>query len=94
MRAGVRPASIRAVLTGGASRMPGFDSLATTILGCPVRVGRPRSTPRAALDAMGPDLATAAGMLLVGMRTREKQAAPLTPSGTAGKLLTWLRQLF
>jgi len=93
-RAGVRPATIRAVLTGGTSRLPGIDALAGTVLGCPVRIGRPRRNDRAAFGSLGPDLAVAAGLLLVGLRAREHQASPDAAPNPAGRFLSWVRQLF
>jgi len=92
-RAGVRPASVRAVLTGGTSRMPGLDTLAGTILGCPIRVGRPRCGD-GAFGPMGPEMATVAGILLVGARARTGEKSPVPASNPAGKLFGWLRQLF
>ena len=91
MRAGARPATIRVVLTGGTSRLPGLDTLAGTVFGCPVRVGRP------ALDggpAMGPEMATAVGALLVGMQARTRREPVAATGNTAGRVLSWLRQLF
>ncbi len=93
MRAGIRPASVRAVLTGGTSRMPGLDTLAGTILGCPVRLGRPRCGD-GAFGPMGPEMATVAGMLLVAMQARTREKSPVAASNPAGRLLGWLRQLF
>jgi len=90
--AGVRPSTIRVVLTGGTSRLPGIESMAATILRCPVRIGRPVLGGGA--SPMPPDMATAAGMLLVGMRARRRQMPETGPVGRAGKFLCWLRQLF
>jgi cell division protein FtsA len=91
LRAGVRPASVRTVLTGGTSRLPGIDGLASTLLGGPVSVGRPAHP---ALASMGPEMATVAGMLLVGLDARKEQAEPLVASAGPGRLMNWLRQLF
>ena len=91
MRAGVRPATIRAVLTGGTSRLTGLGALAGSVLGCPVRVGRP------ALDggpAMGPEMAAAVGTLIVGGHARTRQAPLAATSGAARRFFTWLGQLF
>ena len=89
LRAGMRPTALRAVLTGGTSRMPGIESLAKSVLGCPVRIGKPKLGEKAPL---GPDMATAAGLLMVGMRSRQQQVPAETAAG--GKFITWLRQLF
>jgi cell division protein FtsA len=90
VRAGVRPASVRAVLTGGTSRLPGLDSLAATTLGCSVRVGRPQFDGQ----TFGPEAATAIGLLHVGMAARKRHALPVSSAGPTGRLLGWLRQLF
>ncbi len=90
-RAGVRPGTIRAVLTGGTSRMPGLDALASAALGCPVRIGRPSLGSEA---PMGPDMATAAGLLLIGARARKRLALQPTASAHATRFLGWIRQLF
>lgn len=90
--AGVRPAGIRAVLTGGTSRLPGIESLAETVLGCPVRIGRPKPGPDAA--PLGPEMATAVGLLRVGAAARKREApADAAVGGAAGRVLVWLRQL-
>ncbi len=92
LRAGVRPATIRAVLTGGTSRIPGLVALAETVLGCPTRTGRPTLDNES--GAMGPEMATAAGIIQAGIRARNRQAPPASAANRAGKLLGWLRQLF
>jgi cell division protein FtsA len=94
LRAGVRPASVRAVLTGGTSRLTGTDALAQQVLGCPVRVGRPRLHDGDAAGDLGPDLATAVGVLRVGARARRSQTVPVATANPAGRLMSWLRQLF
>jgi cell division protein FtsA len=91
MRAGVRPATIRVVLSGGSSRLPGLDALAETVLGCPVRVGRPRLSDG---PAMGPDMATVIGLLIAGKQVRDRHLPRAATSNPAGRLLSWLRQLF
>jgi len=90
-RAGVRPATIRVVLTGGTSRLPGLDALAETVLGCPVRVGRPRLGDG---PAMGPDMATVAGLLVAGQQARNRRLPLAAGAHPAGWLFGWLRQLF
>lgn len=59
-----RAANGRVVLTGGASQLGGVRDLAATILGRPVRFGRPtgslRGLPR---DSNGPEYATLCGLL-------------------------------
>jgi len=90
MRAAVRPATIRVVLTGGTSRLPGLATLAERVVGCPVRVGRPKLGG----TSLGPEMATAVGTLLVGAATRSRPAPPVGASNPAEKVLNWLRQFF
>jgi len=93
MRAAVRPASLRAVLTGGASRLPGIDTLAATRLGCPTRLGRPRALAPAS-DGMGPEMSAALGLLALGQAARRRQAAPADFGNPARRLLDWVKQRF
>lgn len=89
MRGGVRPAAIRTVLTGGTSRMPGIETLASSALGSRARVGR----PKLGSEILSPDLAVAIGMLNLGAKKR-KQEQDAAPVAQAGKFVTWLRQMF
>ncbi len=91
IRAGVRPATIRVVLTGGTARLPGLDALAGSVLNCPVRIGRPTLGGG---PGLGPEMATVAGMLLAGDEAQMGRAPRDATGNPAGKLLSWLRQLF
>lgn len=93
MRTGTRPSSIRAVLTGGTSRLAGLDALASTVIGCPVRVGRPRLQGDT-FGPVGPELATAVGILLAGLTARRRQSQPLPAASRALQLVNWMRQFF
>ncbi len=90
LRAGVRSPSIRTVLTGGTARLPGIADLAEQILGCPVRIGKPTLGDL----TMGPEMATAAGMLKVGREARKNEIEPEANGSVAHRLLNWLQQLF
>jgi cell division protein FtsA len=91
LRACVRPGAVRVVLTGGASRLPGIEELAASKLGCPVSIGRPRHP---AFDRMGPDMATVAGMLLVGRKVLREQQVPAERPSTLARFAGWLGQFF
>ena len=91
VRAGVRPTTIRVVLTGGTSRLPGLDTLAASILNCPARVGRPRLGDG---PAMGPDMATVVGLLRIGRQASDFDFRAAASANPAGRLISWLRQLF
>jgi cell division protein FtsA len=91
LRAGVRPAAVRIVLTGGTSRLPGLSEFAASRLGCPASVGRPRHP---AFAGMGPELATAAGMLLVGRKVLHEQQVPMERPGALSRVMGWLLQFF
>jgi len=56
----------RAVLTGGACQLTGTRELAGRILNKQVRIGRPQSFPGLPAASLGPDYATAIGLLMAG----------------------------
>ncbi len=56
----------RAVLTGGACQLAGTRELAGRILNKQVRIGRPQSFPGLPAASLGPDYATAVGLLMAG----------------------------
>ncbi len=94
VRAGVRPATTRVVLTGGTSRLPGICELASSVLGCSVRIGRPISSPDSLLTGAGPEMATAVGLLLVGMRTRAEAARAVDTPSAPRRLLDLITGIF
>ncbi|HUP27296.1 MAG TPA: cell division protein FtsA, partial [Chloroflexia bacterium] len=96
---GLLPAGV--VLTGGVSRMPGIDTLASHRLKMPVRIGRPQRIGGLADVFESPAYAASVGLVLWGM----KQSGPASPSpllprarrgstsdlGQAGTLAKWLK---
>ena len=56
----------RAVLTGGACQLAGVRELAGRVLNKQVRIGRPQSFPGLPAASLGPDYATAVGLLMAG----------------------------
>ncbi len=56
----------RAVLTGGACQLAGVRELAGRVLNKQVRIGRPQSFPGLPAASVGPDYATAVGLLMAG----------------------------
>ncbi|MEE2774419.1 MAG: cell division protein FtsA [Pseudomonadota bacterium] len=56
--------SRKIVLTGGVSRLPGLFDLATKILDCPVRIGKPIRLQGLPIAANGADFAAAVGLAL------------------------------
>ena len=69
------------VITGGVSRMPGFDKLAQQVLGLPVRVGVPPMQKGSALGLVSPEDATVVGVLLETMRRRRLAGGSKHKSG-------------
>ena len=88
----------KVVLTGGASQLSGVRELASEILGCQVRVGRPIRLDGFPEAAEGPGSATAAGLISFAMNGPvengdlvETESAQL-PAGRLGRVGQWLRQ--
>jgi len=82
------------VLTGGATRLPGMDTLARQLLEAPARLATPPPLP--GLSVQGPEVSTVVGVLLWGVRhlqQRQREAGPAQsrPGGLASKVTGWLR---
>ena len=60
------------VLTGGASQIPGFDGLASKILGQQVRLGRPLRVHGLPQAATGPGFASAVGLCLFAAHPQDE----------------------
>ncbi|MBV9695107.1 MAG: cell division protein FtsA, partial [Alphaproteobacteria bacterium] len=56
----------RAVLTGGACQLAGLRELAARVLNKQVRIGRPQALAGLPAASLGPDYATAVGLVLAG----------------------------
>jgi cell division protein FtsA len=77
----------RAVLTGGACQLAGVRELAGRVLNKQVRIGRPQSFPGLPAASLGPDYATAIGLLMAGatlppevLNPESGRAAPTGPA--------------
>lgn len=73
---GTRNATMRVVLTGGASQTPGIADLAQTVLGRAVRCGRPLGVNGVGATQLGPDYAAAVGLLRFRVSGARAFAAP------------------
>ncbi len=84
----------RAVLTGGACQLAGTRELAGRVLNKQVRIGRPQSFPGLPAASLGPDYATAVGLLMAGATLPPEALNPdmaLAPREIKGK--GWLGRL-
>ena len=92
----------RAVLTGGASQLPGLGELAERILGCPIRFGRPIGVAGLPEAARGPGFAATVGLLAYPQAARENQLAStgrrrarqIGTEGYFARVGNWLRESF
>ena len=92
-----RAANGRVVLTGGASQLGGVRDLAASILGRPVRFGKPaglvRGLPR---DSQGPDFATVCGLLAwaagAGQSLQDIDLSEPRPAGLIRRVVEFLRE--
>jgi cell division protein FtsA len=95
-----RVAGRRAVLTGGASQLPGVRELAEQVLDKQVRAGRPLRLRGLAESVAGPAFATCAGLLRHAVQDhveRPMLAEPPRPGGLFGpveRIGRWLRENF
>lgn len=86
-----------AVVTGGATQMPGVTELAEEILGLPVRRGMPKGVGGLAEVVRSPTFSTAVGLVRYGMgRTTfaEHGAPSLKRSGFLGRIRRTLTNVF
>jgi cell division protein FtsA len=84
----------RAVLTGGGCQLAGVRELAARVLNKQVRIGRPHSFPGLPAASVGPDYATAIGLLMAGA-TLPPEAFNPDPAAepASGKGGGWLSRL-
>jgi cell division protein FtsA len=68
-----------AVITGGATQLPGMAELAEEILGLPVRVGMPKGVGGLAEAVRTPTFATAVGLVQYGAQQQGMTASVITP---------------
>lgn len=71
-----------AVVTGGASQLPGIQEVAARILGCPVRIGRPERLTGMADALKLPSYATSIGLLRVGLNLDTARDAEKDKNGS------------
>jgi len=83
----------RAVLTGGACQLAGLRELASRILNKQVRIGRPQALAGLPAASLGPDYATAVGLVLAGatMPPEILNPDPIEAQSDAGR--GWLSRL-
>ncbi len=87
-----------AVLTGGGSLLTAVTATAQDVLGCRVRLGRPRvaSGPTHLLES--PSLATGVGLVYYAHRESESRRAVPSPTvrvmPVLGRVIAWVRDLF
>lgn len=89
----------RAVLTGGASQMPGLRGLAQRVLDKQVRLGRPIRINGLAEAASGPAFSTCAGLLAYAVDPgfdvpQMGRVDKVGSAGMLGKVGSWLRENF
>lgn len=93
----------RTVLTGGASQLPGVREMATSILGQPVRLGRPIDADVLGENYGNPAFSTAAGLISYELKgfadaSRAGAASALaggpTGRGVIARVFYWLRENF
>ena len=84
----------RAVLTGGACQLAGVRELSGRVLNKQVRIGRPQSFPGLPAASVGPDYATAIGLLMAGATLPPEVLNPETGrAAPAGPAKGWLARL-
>jgi cell division protein FtsA len=85
-----------AVLTGGASQLPGTAELASEILQRPVRIGVPAKITGLVETVCNPIYATGVGLVVYAARERAALAAEARPPMAAsvwGRLRRWIQEL-
>ena len=87
-------AAARVVLTGGASQLDGVQRLAASVLGRPVRLGRPVGVHGLPPDASGPAFASASGLLAwaagAGRTLADLDLHEPAPAGLIRRLIEFL----
>jgi cell division protein FtsA len=82
------------VLTGGACQLAGVRELSGRVLNKQVRIGRPQSFPGLPAASVGPDYATAIGLLMAGATLPPEVLNPETGrAAPAGPAKGWLARL-
>jgi cell division protein FtsA len=88
-------ASTGLVLTGGGSLLEGFDKMAESVLGLPVRIGTPRYVTGGKDMINNPMYATGVGLVLYGIESGSKRGLyPDVFTGVFGKMKEWVKGIF
>lgn len=86
-----------AVLTGGSSQIPGMKTIASQILGCPVRLAQPERLTGVADVLRNPSYSTSVGLLKMGLEftsvVNDENGGSLPNVGLSGALGNLLRRL-
>jgi cell division protein FtsA len=83
------------VLTGGGSLLEGFDRLAETLLGLPVRIGSLDGIKGCRGNMNNPMYATGVGLALYGFDKESGRASyENNPTGIFGKMKDWVAGIF
>jgi cell division protein FtsA len=88
-------ASTGLVLTGGGSLLEGFDKMAESVLGLPVRIGTPGYVTGGKDMINNPMYATGVGLVLYGIESGSKRGLyPDVFTGVFGKMKDWVKGIF
>ena len=82
-----------AVITGGATQLPGMAELAEEVLGIPVRLGMPKGVGGLADVVKSPAFSTGVGLVQYGASQQSLSVRPNTPARTGGGIFSRLRRV-
>jgi cell division protein FtsA len=82
-----------AVITGGATQLPGMAELAEEVLGIPVRLGMPKGVGGLADVVKSPAFSTGVGLVQYGASQQSLSGRPNTPARSGGGIFSRLRRV-
>ena len=82
-----------AVITGGATQLPGMAELAEEVLGIPVRLGMPKGVGGLADVVKSPAFSTGVGLVQYGASQQSLSVRPNTPARSGGGIFSRLRRV-
>ncbi|MGB8297784.1 MAG: cell division protein FtsA [Polyangia bacterium] len=82
-----------AVITGGATQLPGMAELAEEVLGIPVRLGMPKGVGGLADVVKSPAFSTGVGLVQYGASQQTLAGRPNTPIRSGGGIFSRLRRV-
>ncbi|HJX65205.1 MAG TPA: cell division protein FtsA [Polyangia bacterium] len=82
-----------AVITGGATQLPGMAELAEEVLGIPVRLGMPKGVGGLADVVKSPAFSTGVGLVQYGASQQTLSGRPNTPARSGGGVFSRLRRV-